>query len=205
VDEALPRRRRRGHDAVRRILLRFRSAQAVARAIGGEDFARAVLAERKLFIDARNAWLERYKAGEEGLEDILIQARGPQAPLDKFEARFYTRVFQVKIPAWAFEGKTGARRIIEGDTETKELLEFIRAAARAVVTGEERVSVGNVADFLSLDDGHSCVLYGCDVRWSFDGGKTWISTKAPWYALNEADLFQAAMEAARSARLAMEL
>ena len=84
-------------------MLRFRSAQAISRAMGGEDFARAVLAERKLFIDARNAWLERYKAGEEGLPDILIQGRGPQAPLDTFEARFYTRVFQVKIPAWAFE------------------------------------------------------------------------------------------------------
>ena len=202
MDEALPRRRRRGHDAVRRILLRFRSAQAVARAIGGEDFARAVLAERKLFIDARNAWLERYKAGEEGLEDILIQARGPQAPLDKFEARFYTRVFQVKIPAWAFEGKTGARRIIEGDTETKELLEFIRAAARAVVTGEERVSVGNVADFLSLDDGHSCVLYGCDTRWSFDGGMTWLHTRAKWYDDDRVSLKELA-EAAWAARRRM--
>ena len=181
VDAVLPRRRRRGHDAVRRILLRFRSAQAVSRAIGGDDFARAVLAERKLFIDARNAWLERYKAGEEGLPDILMQARGPQAPLDKFEARFYTRVFQVKIPAWAFEGKTGASRILAEDPETKELLAFIEAAARAVVTGVDRVSVDIVRHFLSLDDGSSCVLFGCDTRWSFDGGKTWLHTRAKWY------------------------
>ena len=117
MDVTLPRRHRRGHDAVRRILLRFRSAQAVSRAIGGEDFALAVLAERQLYIDARNNWLERYKAGEEGLEDPLVQARGPQAPLDTFEARFYTRVFQVKMPAWAFEGKKGARRMTMGAGE----------------------------------------------------------------------------------------
>ena len=162
-------------------MLRFRSAQAISRAMGGEDFARAVLAERKLFIDARNAWLERYKAGEEGLPDILVQGRGPQAPLDKFEERLYTRVFQVKIPAWAFEGKTGASRILAEDPETKELLAFIEAAAGAVVTGKDRVSVDNVRDFLSLDDGLSCVLYGCDVRWSFDGGMTWLHTRAKWY------------------------
>ena len=179
-------------------MLRFRSAQAIAGAIGGEDFARAVLAERKLFIDARNAWLERYKAGEEGLLDILIQGRGPQAPLDKFEARFYTRVFQVKIPAWAFEGKTGASRILAEDPETKELLAFIEAAAGAVVTGKDRVSVGNVAHFLSLDDGLSCVLYGCDVRWSFDGGKTWLHTRAKWYdddRVSLAELVEAQMAA----------
>ena len=57
----------------------------------------------------------------------------------------------------------------------------IEAAARAVVTGEDRVNVGNVAAFLSLGDGRSCVLYGCDVRWSFDGGKTWVHTGAKWY------------------------
>ena len=166
--------------------------------MGGEDFARAVLAERKLFIDARNAWLERYKAGEEGLPDILVQARGPQAPLDKFEERFYTRVFQVKIPAWAFEGKTGASRILAEDPETKELLAFIEAAAGAVVTGKDRVSVGNVAHFLSLDDGLSCVLYGCDVRWSFDGGKTWLHTRAKWYdddRVSLAELVEAQMAA----------
>ena len=205
MDAVLPRRRRRGHDAVRRILLRFRSAQAVSRAIGGEDFALAVLAERKLFIDARNAWLERYKAGEEGLPDILMQARGPQAPLDKFEERLYTRVFQVKIPAWAFEGKTGASRILAEDPETKELLAFIEAAAGAVVTGVDRVDVGNVRDFLSLDDGLSCVLYGCDTRWSFDGGMTWIHTRAKWYdddRVSEAELVAAA-EAAWAARRRM--
>ena len=180
-------------------MLRFRSAQAISRAIGGEDFARAVLAERKLFIDARNAWLERYKAGEEGLEDPLVQARGPQAPLDTFEARFYTRVFQVKMPAWAFEGKTGARRILAEDPETKELLAFIKAAARAVVTGEGRVSLSNVRHFLSLDYESSCVLFGCDVRWSFDGGKTWIHTRAKWYdddRVSVAELVEAQMAAA---------
>ena len=138
------------------------------------------MAERDAFIRELNAWRERYKAGEEGLEDPLVQGRGPQGAPDQRD-RFYTRVFRVKMPAWAFEGETGARRIIRGDPETKELLAFIKAAARAVVTGEDRVSVGNVADFLRLDDGHSCVLYGCDVRWSFDGGKTWIHTRAKWY------------------------
>ena len=138
----------------------------------------------------------------------MIQARGPQAPLDKFEERLYTRVFQVKIPAWAFEGTTGARRILRGDPETKELLAFIKATACAVVTGEDRVSVQNVADFLSLRDGYSCVLYGSDARWSFDGGKTWIHTRAKWYdddRVSIAELVEAAMEAERSARLAMEL
>ena len=43
------------------------------------------------------------------------------------------------------------------------------------------MNVGNVAAFLSLGDGRSCVLYGCDVRWSFDGGKTWVHTGAKWY------------------------
>ena len=206
MDAVLPRRRRRGHDAVRRILLRFRSAQAVSRAIGGDDFARAVLAERKLFIDARNAWLERYKAGEEGLPDILVQARGPQAPLDKFEERFYTRVFQVKMPAWVFDGFHGARRLLaDEDPDTKELLAFIKAAAGAVVTGKDRVSMSTVRDFLSLGDGLSCVLYGCDTRWSFDGGMTWLHTRAKWYdddLVSVAELAVAA-EAAWAARRRM--
>ena len=187
-------------------MLRFRSAQAISRAMGGEDFARAVLAERKLFIDARNAWLERYKAGEEGLPDILVQARGPHAPLDTFEARFYTRVFQVKMPAWAFQGETGARRVLaDKDPETKELLAFIKAAAGAVVTGKDRVSLDVVKHFLSLDDGHSCVIFGCDTRWSFDGGMTWLHTRAKWYdddRVSEAELAVAA-EAAWAARRRM--
>jgi len=187
-------------------MLRFRSAQAISRAMGGEDFARAVLAERKLFIDARNAWLERYKAGEEGLPDILVQGRGPHAPLNKFEERFYTRIFQVKIPAWAFQGETGARRLLaDKDPETKELLAFIKAAAGAVVTGADRVDVGIVRAFLSLDDGSSCVLLGCDTRWSFDGGMTWLHTRAKWYdddRVSEAELVAAA-EAAWAARRRM--
>ena len=122
-------------------------------------------------------------------------------PVHSIEAanRFYTRVFQVKMPAWAFEGKTGARRILAEDPETKELLAFIKAAARAVVTGEGRVSLSNVRHFLSLDYESSCVLFGCDVRWSFDGGKTWIHTRAKWYdddRVSVAELVEAQMAAA---------
>ena len=75
------------------------------------------------------------------------------------------------------------------------MLAFIEAAAGAVVTGVDRVDVGNVRDFLSLDDGLSCVLYGCDTRWSFDGGMTWIHTRAKWYdddRVSEAELVAAA-------------
>lgn len=158
--------------------------EAVARAKGGEKFAVAALEERAAFIRERNAALASYKAGEKGLVDVLVQARGPQARPDEKD-RFYTKVFEVKMLAWAFESTTGARRLLKGESQLKA---FIYVAASAVVTGPDRVNPANVANFLSLKDGTSCVLFGCDVRWSFDGGRTWIDSGAKWYKLGVGDV-----------------
>jgi len=158
--------------------------EAVARAKGGEKFAVAALEERAAFIRERNAALASYKAGEKGLVDVLVQVRGPQARPDEKD-RFYTKVFEVKMLAWAFESTTGARRLLKGESQLKA---FIYVAASAVVTGPDRVNPANVANFLSLKDGTSCVLFGCDVRWSFDGGRTWIDSGAKWYKLGVGDV-----------------
>ena len=37
---------------------------------------------------------------------------------------------------------------------------------------KDRATSGNVAAFFSLDKGHSAVLFGCDIRYSFDDGFT---------------------------------
>jgi len=158
--------------------------RGVARAKGGEDLRAVTMEMRREYIQRRNAGLTPYRNGVLGLQSVYMQARGPHAALD-VEDRFYTSPMNVgAIPSWAF-GEGGAKRVL--NDEYPPLLAFINAAAARVPgPSHPRPTVNNVRNFLSLKPESSAVLFGCDVRYCFDGdacfedGATWIQTAAPW-------------------------
>lgn len=142
---------------------------AVAHASSGKTLRDFVIALRDAFITKRNDWMRKCKAS--GKCRVKVQARGPHCSRDKSDG-FYTEIYDLPLPKEIFEGKKGASKVLAGDIAGWK--EFIDAVASKVPgpKDRDRATSGNVADFFSLNAGTSAVLFGCDVRYSFDDGAT---------------------------------
>ena len=150
---------------------------ATTHAASGLSVRDFVMSEKKKNIKWRNDYFEECKASGDCVAHF--QFRGPHGSQESADG-FYTEIYKVRLDTWVFEGKTGARRILEG--EHLGLKHAFEAAASTVPgpTGG-RVDVGNVADFLSLDEGHASVIYGNDWRYSKDNMESWHGMfPGPW-------------------------
>ena len=142
---------------------------AVAHASSGKTLRDFVMSLRAAFITKRNDWMRKCKAS--GKCRVKLQGRGPHCSRDKSDG-FYTEIFDLPLPKEIFEGKTGASKVLAGNFAGWR--EFIDAVASKVPgpKDRDRANPSNIADFFSLNAGTSAVLFGCDVRYSFDDGAT---------------------------------
>lgn len=142
---------------------------AVAHASSGKTLRDFVIALRDAFITKRNDCMRKCKAL--GKCRVKVQGRGPHCSLTKCDG-FYTDIYDLSLPKKIFESTVGASKVLAGDFAGWK--EFIDAVASKVPgpKDRDRATSWNVADFFSLNAGTSAVLFGCDVRYSFDDGST---------------------------------
>ena len=150
---------------------------ATAHAASGLSVRDFVMSQKKENIKSRNDYFEECK--KSGKCVVHLQFRGPHGSQESAD-EFYTKIYKVRLDTWVFEGKTGARRILKG--EHRGLLHSFEAAASTVPGPTEgRITVDNVADWLSLDERHASVIYGNDWRYSKDNMESWRGMfPGPW-------------------------
>ena len=147
----------------------YYGVNAVAHASSGKTLRDFVMSLRAAFITKRNDWMRKCKAS--GKCRVKLQGRGPHCSRDKSD-RFYTDIYDLPLPKEIFEGWTGASKLLAGNfAGWKEVIDAVASKVPGP-KDKDRATPLNVADFFALDTRHSAVLFGCDIRYSFDDGET---------------------------------